>query len=117
MRRREGGTEPLAIASGTRTRSEICRQIEPRGSKPTLTWKLAPSAQHMAESLWLSGETFFPSIRLRLSLRRLIIKKGMTGKPEAYRYVLRRRRKPGRDPGSLKFEMCTHRAGFTVSAN
>ena len=52
----------------------------------------APLAQHIAVSLWLTGNTFIIYLILRLSLRTLLTKKSH-GKPKAYRYVLR----PSRD--------------------
>ena len=48
-------------------------------------------AQHTAESLWLS-ELATCLLFLRLSLRKIILKERVIGKPEAYRHVLRQSR-------------------------
>jgi hypothetical protein len=48
----------------------------------------APLAQHIAVSLWLTGNRLIVYLLLRLSLRNLIKKKSH-GKLKAYRYVLR----------------------------
>lgn len=58
---------------------------------------IAPPAQHIAVSLWLTGKSRINSLEaappiMRRSLTNM--KYGLRGKPEAFRSVLRQRRKP-----------------------